>query len=85
MKGDDQEAHVCLGEGEVKAGDRVVLFKSVCRGGKGGARSSDVGGGICTKTKLGEGVVERTLNNHFSVVKVDSGVQFEEGTIVEKL
>ena len=39
MKGDNQEAHVCMGDKEVKAGDRVALFKNVCaaRGGKVGA------------------------------------------------
>ena len=86
MKGSDQEAHVCLGDGEVKAGDKVALFKNVCTGGSGGpARVGETSGGGCTKVKLGEGVVERTLNEHYSVVKVDSGVPFEEGTIVEKL
>lgn len=85
MKGDDQEAHVCLGNGEVKAGDKVALFKNVCTGGKGGGKGGDRITGGCIKTKLGEGTVERTLNEHYSVVKVDPGVQFEEGSIVEKL
>jgi hypothetical protein len=86
MKGNDEEAHVCLGDKEVKAGDRIALFKNVCTGGKGGGGRSGEGGGsgACKKVKLGEGTVERTLNEHYSVVKVDPGVQFEEGSIVEK-
>lgn len=80
MKGDDQEAHVCMGDKEVKAGDRVALFRNECnrRGGKVGALDP------CHKVKIGEGTVERPLNEHYSIVKVDTGVQFEEGTVVEK-
>jgi hypothetical protein len=83
MKGDDGEAHVCMGDKEVKAGDRVALFKNVCTGRAGGGKGG-TGNRSCQKVKLGEGTVERTLNEHYSVVKVDSGVQFEEGTVVEK-
>jgi hypothetical protein len=87
MKASDDEAHVCMGDKEVKAGDKVALFKNVCTGGKGGGgRSGDRGGdfGGCKKVKLGEGSIERVLNDHYSVVKVNPGVQFEEGSIVEK-
>lgn len=87
MKGNDDEAHVCMGDNEVKAGDKVALYKNVCTGGKGGGgRAGERGGdfGGCKKVALGEGVVERTLNEHYSVVKVNPGVQFEEGAIVEK-
>lgn len=73
MKISDQEAHVCMGDDQVKAGDKVALFKNVCRKG-----------GECQKVRLGEGEVTRTLNNHYSVVKIQPGVTFEEGTIVEK-
>ncbi len=79
MKADDGEAHVCLGEGEVKAGDRVALFKNVCK-----SSGSKAQGQVCEKVKVGNGVVERTLNEHYSVVRVDPGVVFEEGTTVEK-
>ncbi len=75
MKVSPQEAHVCLGDKEVRAGDRVGLFKNVCRGK----------GAMCEKVRLGEGEVTKTLNDHYSVIKVQPGVAFEEGTIVEKL
>lgn len=82
MKVNDAEAHVCLGDNEVMAGDKVALYKNDCRSALVGAKAAP--GGACEKVKLGEGVVSRTLNTHYSVVKVTPGVQFEEGTIVEK-
>lgn len=86
MKANDGEAHVCMGDKEVKAGDRVALFKNVCTGARSGGRIGDSAAPTsCTKKKLGEGTVERALNEHYSVVKVDPGVQFEEGTVVEKM
>lgn len=85
MKGDDQEAHVCMGDKEVKAGDRVILYKNVCTPrGSGGARGDRGPIDVCKKVRLGEGEVLRTLNEHYSLVKVDPGVPFEEGTVVEK-
>lgn len=95
MKVDDDEAHVCMGDKEVKAGDRVVLFKNVCY--RGGRRVAEVyqrlrapvsppsaSSAYCEKVRVGEGTVTRTFNEHYSLVKVDPGVPFEEGTIVEK-
>ena len=79
MKASADEAHVCLGEGEVKQGDRVSFYRNVCPSGKARAE-----GGSCRKEKLGEGEIVRTLNAHYSVAKVAPGVQFEEGTIVER-
>lgn len=84
MKASAEEAHVCMGDKDVKAGDKVALFKNVCTGPKGGTRSGLGDSGGCQKVKIGEGSVERILNEHYSVVKVNPGVQFEEGTIVEK-
>ena len=83
MKTSDNEAHVCLGKGEVKAGDRVALFRNVCAGKGGGIRGGG-GGGSCEKRELGKGTVQEVLNEHYSVVKFDPGIQFEEGTFVEK-
>ena len=71
MKTKPDEAHVCLGKGDVKTGDKVTIFKNECQG-----RS-------CTKTKVGEGEVTEILNEHYSVVKAP-GVSFEEGYIVER-
>lgn len=83
MKVSDTEAHVCLGEGEVKEGDRVNAFYNDCQsqgsGGKDGAY-----GVPCVKTRLGTGIVTKILNDHYSVVEFEEGVKFSEGTFVEK-
>ncbi len=85
MKVSDTEAHVCLGNNEVKPGDRVSLYKNVCRGGKGSARVADGGSAVgCEKVKLGEGQITRLLNEHYSVMEVAKGVNFDEGTVVER-
>ena len=80
MKAQDNEAHVCLGNKEVKVGDRVLLYQNICvRAGRTVGRASP-----CQKVKIGGGKVIRTLNEHYSVVRVDTGVPFEEGSLVEK-
>lgn len=80
MKINDREAHVCLGKGEVKKGDRVTVFLNEC---DKGARP-DKRGTPCVLKKAGEGRVIEILNDHYSVVKFNRDVQFEEGTLVEK-
>jgi hypothetical protein len=82
MKVSGDEAHVCMGDNEVKAGDKVALFKNVCKGTSSGREAS--GNRTCEKKKIGDGEVTRTLNEHYSVVKVSPGVVFDEGTVVEK-
>ncbi len=83
MKVSDTEAHVCMDNTEAKVGDRVTLFRNNCPTKGGRARSGD-GGGSCEKVQLGQGTVTEILNQHYSVVKFDPGVSFEEGSFVEK-
>lgn len=79
MKISDNEAHVCLGNDEVKVGDKVDLIRNQCvNSGKRGDGNS------CKMITLGEGEVTEVLNEHYSVVKVNPGVKFEEGTLVQK-
>jgi hypothetical protein len=80
MKASDDEAHVCLGNDEVKLGDKVNFFKNVCTA-RGKAADSAA---ACEKKFLGQGEITELLNQHYSVVKVAKGVSFEEGNIVEK-
>jgi hypothetical protein len=77
MKVSDREAHICMGENEVQVGDRVKLYRVRCLG-----KAGDVRG--CPREEIGEGVVVKRLNAHYSVVRVPPGVPFEEGTRVEK-
>lgn len=89
MKTADDEAHVCLDKGEVKPGDRVTLFRNFCVSKGGRSETSGFTGGsttasYCEKKELGKGTVKEILNDHYSVVKFDPGVQFDEKTFVEK-
>ena len=84
MKTSENEAHVCLGDNEVKVGDAVTAYMNNCPV-RGGARARDGGGsGICEKQRLGKGTVTALLNRHYSVVQFEPGVKFDEGTFVEK-
>ena len=80
MKVSDNEAHVCLGDNEVKIGDKVTLYKSECSG----SNAKFSGGRVCQKVNIGAGQVTQVLNEHYSVIKVEPDVKFQEGTIVEK-
>lgn len=85
MKTSDREAHVCLGDDNVKVGDRVAAFRNECKstgvegGEKRGGRSVS-----CKLEKLGGGKVVSILNSHYSTVEFDQGVNFNEGTVVQK-
>jgi hypothetical protein len=80
MKTSDNEAHVCLGDNEVRVGDKLSLFNSVCK--KSVQRQH--GESWCTKKYVGDAEIVQLLNQHYSVAKVAPGVLFQEGTIVEK-
>ena len=83
MKVSDDEAHIGLGSKEVGVGDHVSLFENRCERPslyEQGVRTNPV----CTKIKIGEATVARVLNDQYSVVKVEPGIKFEEGTVVEK-
>lgn len=81
LKHSDSEADVCLGSSEVKSGDRLGLYEHNCVS-QGSGRQKRTS---CTKTKVGEGEVIQVLNDHYSTMKVAPQVEFEEGTLVEKL
>lgn len=81
MKVDESTAHVCLGENDVKRGDRVIFYKNECNS-VGGARSG--GDGECELKILGEGKVDKILNSHYSQVETNGKFSFEEGTLVQK-
>ena len=84
MKTNDREAHVCLGENDVKVGDRVMAYRNECKQGidRGGERGSR--GVSCKLEKIGGGKVVSLLNDHYSTVEFDEGVPFNEGTVVQK-
>ena len=79
MKVSDKEAHVSLGKDDVKMGDILTLFKNECNTHSGGDSTL-----ICNKVRLGSAEVSQPINEEYSIIQVEPGVQFNEGTIVEK-
>lgn len=91
---DEHNGEVCLGEKEVKAGDIITLFKNDC---SHRAPKLIPGLGIlpirpkdwltpipvCHKAEIGKGRIVRTINEHYSVMRAEPGVMFQEGTVVE--
>ena len=80
MKESDTSAHVCLGQNEVKVGDRLQLYKNVCTGRIGGKLDNR----ICKRVDGGFGEVTKILNEHYSVVSFPAGTSFGEGDTLEK-
>jgi len=80
MKVDNNTAHVCLGDNDVKIGDKIAFYKTKCTVRSG----MEADGTECKMLKLGQGSVVKILNTHYSTVKVDNAFNFEEGTLVEK-
>ena len=84
MRERDNKVHVCLGEGQVKEGDKVTFFKSVCKstdfiGEKGGKSRVK-----CEKIQIAEGSVIEVMDQHYSTVEVFGSLLIPEGSIVEK-
>lgn len=84
MKTGENSAHVCLGDNEVKQGDKIVAYKNTCTKNLSKTKENQATG-ACVKEKIGEGKVTTVINEHYSEVTFDSGVPFTEGTIVEKM
>ena len=85
MKATDTDAHVCLGQGEVKTGDIVRLFRNVCVDPRASANNGHVSpGNMCHREKEADGVVVSVFNEHYSLVRFPAGTPFTEGDTVEK-
>jgi hypothetical protein len=84
MKTGEDTAHVCLGDGEIRQGDKVIAYKNVCTNNNLERNTRSHLSVSCKKEKIGEGSVLNVINEHYSEVKFDAGVPFTEGTIVEK-
>lgn len=81
MKLNKKSAHICLGDNEVKVGDKINFYNSQCAdydNTKSGLA------GLCKFILLGSGTVEKTLNTHYSLVSTDGTFEFKEGSMVEK-
>ena len=81
MKIDDIVAHVSVGNKEVSVGDRMSLFRNECEKIRPvrSARSQ------CKLVKLGEGTVIEVFNEHYSAIKFEHTLSYQEGDLVEKV
>jgi hypothetical protein len=86
MKTGKKTAHVCLGNNDVKVGEKLDFYTNRCTG-YGGGRAGDEGGGDvreCEMKILGTGTVTKLLNSHYSEVKTNGSFKISEGTLVQK-
>lgn len=81
MKTSDTTAHVCLGENDVKVGDKLEFSRISCLGSGGGGQGGD---SECVMELLGTGTVSKILGNHYSEVKTNKKFKFSKGTLVQK-
>ena len=81
MKTQADTAHICLGDNDVKVGDKLDFYTNECSG-VGGVEADGVR--ECEMKVLGTGTVTKLLNSHYSEVKTDGGFKFSEGTLVQK-
>lgn len=82
MKTDEKTAHVCLGNNDVKIGEKLDFYTNYCTGTSGGRE--EIGDRECTMKVLGTGTVTKLLNSHYSEVKTDGSFTISEGTLVQK-
>ena len=83
MKISSNEAHVSLGEGEAKKGDSVLLYFNDCKVHRGTYRTTKPVSRTCKKVYKGTGTITEILNDHYSVVQFQKGVDFGEGDVIE--
>ena len=79
MKLDKKTAHVCLGDNAVKVGDKLNFIEHQC--------NDDNTTGVyfsCSSKKIGEGVVSKIINEHYSEVKTNGKFKFSEGDLVQR-
>lgn len=80
LKHSNSEVDICIGNKEIKIGDKLNFYQTDCVM-TGTGRSSKRS---CSKTKIGEGEVISTQDEHFSTVKLGSEFNVTAGTVVEK-
>lgn len=78
MKISDDQAHVCIRKQDVQVGDVVTLYKNVCTRNTTKPALSN-----CELKRTGTSTVTEKLNDHYSSVRLDKGVEVSEGDVVE--
>jgi len=83
MKTNEKTAHVCLGNNDVKVGDKLNFYTNHCVG-TSAAREESGPDKECKMEVTGTGIVSKLLNSHYSEVKTDGSFKITEGTLVQK-
>lgn len=79
-----QEAHVCLGQTEIKPGDKLAVYESVCKSEMDLGERKPIKKTTCDKVPRGQAEVTESLGEHFAKVRSLGDLKFKEGFIVEK-
>jgi hypothetical protein len=81
MKISDVDAHISLGNGEVRVGDNVSLYHNECSANKRQpAKSSKI---TCERVHMGDGSITEILDANYSVASFARGTNIREGDTVE--
>ena len=80
-------AHVCMNSSEVKQGEQLSMFQSVCTTKKKNPTRHSESTETTTCTKVSRGMAEVIENSdpHFIKVKAVTDATIQEGYIVEKI
>jgi len=78
-----KEAHVCIGEKEVKPGDILNVYESVCKRVPSSSPRGPQYKTACQRVSRGHAEVESS-DEHYSRVKALRNLNLKEGQIVEK-
>ncbi len=94
---DSDKAIICLGKNEVKLGQKIEFFQTLCSGSasnsaglsgsfeSGLAPVGDKGSQTpsCSHHSIGNGKVIELINDHYSKVQTFDKIDFKEGTLVQ--
>ena len=84
MRSSEDEVHVSLGDSEVRAGDQLSFYRNACYPPQKKTHNWYHEVEDCSRFKIGDGQVVRTLDHNFSVARVSPGMSFDSETVVEK-
>ena len=85
LSDDGKEAHVCLGNKEVKIGDKVEVFEAICKKEHVAVIRSPRYRTKCEKVARGQAEVVDVSDEHYSRVHAFGDLLLKEGQIVERL
>lgn len=80
-----KEGHVCIESEEVKPGDKLVVYETVCKRVPSSSPRGPTHKTTCEKVPRGTAEVTETSDQHYSKVRALDDLKFKEGQVVEKI